>query len=250
MEKWTWIEYSVQKDAVFCFACRCFDLNLTKEDTFTIIGFNDWKHAIGKNTGFLKHENSKSHIQSMCSWKELLNRENNQSSVAEILTNTTLEKRRYYMRSVIEVTIFLIKNELAFRGNWDEEHHKEDGLFRNLFEFKLKDNEYLRKCQSVMPRNATYMSAEIQNEIIAIIDKMVQQKIVDINSADVPHFTLLSDGTKDRNMKEFISIVIRYVKCGQPIESLLGFETTEKFDAQTQADLLLKTLRDCSLHGG
>ncbi len=152
------------------------------------------------------------------------------------------------MRSIIEVIIFLIKNELAFRGNWDEDDHKEDGLFRNLFEFKLKDNEYLRKCQDSMPRNATYMSPEIQNEIIAIITIIVLKTIVDdINSADVPFFTLLSDGTKDRSMKEFISIVIRYVKGAQPFESLLCFETTQEFDAQTIADLLLKTLTDCSL---
>lgn len=48
-------------------------------------------------------------------------------------------------------------------------------------------------------------------------------------------------------MTEFISIVIRYIKDAQPIESLLCFETTEEFDAQTQADLLIKTLTDCSL---
>lgn len=248
MERWIWIEYSIQENSVFCFACRCFNLKSTKEETFTLKGFNDWKHATGKATGFNKHENSSSHMQSMHSWKELENREKNHSSVVEILTNTTLEKRRYYMRSIIEVIIFLIKNEVAFRGNWDEDHHKEDGIFRNLFEFKLKDNEYLRKCQDVMPRNATYMSPEIQNGIIAIIAKIIQKKIVDdINSADVPYFTLLSDGTKDRSMTEFISIVIRYVKGAQPIESLLCFETTKQFDAQTQADLLVKTLTDCSL---
>lgn len=179
MERWIWIEYSIQENSVFCFACRCFNLKSTKEETFTLKGFNDWKHATGKATGFNKHENCSSHMQSMHSWKELENREKNHSSVVEILTNTTLEKRRYYMRSIIEVIIFLIKNEVAFRGNWDEDHHKEDGIFRNLFEFKLKDNEYLRKCQDVMPRNATYMSPEIQNEIIAIIAKIIQKKIVD-----------------------------------------------------------------------
>lgn len=184
----------------------------------------------------------------MLSWEEFLNREHSQTSVSELLTHKALEKRRYYIKSVIEVIIFLITNEVAFRGSWDKDYHKEDGIFRNLFEFKLKDNEYLQKCQEIMPRNATYLSADIQNEFIAIISNIVQKQIIDeINSADVQHFTLLADGTKDRNNNEFISIVIRYIRNGQPKESLLCFETTKDFDAETQADLLLTTLSNCQL---
>lgn len=242
------LEYSVQKDAAFCFACRKFDLNTTKENTFTIIGYKDWKHATEKNGGFQRHERSTCHIDAMRSWNELTNREENQSSVHEILTNTTLAKRRYYMTAIVETIIFLIENEVGFRGNWDEEQHKEDGIFQNLFEFKLKDNEYLRECQECMPRNATYTSPEIQNEIISIIAQVVRKAIIEeINTSDVPHFSLLSDGTKDRKNQEFISIVIRYVRHAKPIESLLCFKTTKEFDAKTQADLLLKTLTECSL---
>lgn len=137
-------------------------MKTTKEVAYTSTGFRDWKHAT-------KHESSTAHVQAMCSWKELLNRDKNQSSIKELLTDTILEKRRYYMTSIIEVIVFLIANEVGFRGNWDEDQHKENGLFRNLFEFKLKDNECLRTCQHAMPRNATYTSPEIQNEIIGII---------------------------------------------------------------------------------
>lgn len=249
MEKFSWLEYSVLEDAAFCFACRCFDLNTTKEARFTSTGFNNWKHATDKKGGFARHDASSSHIQAMCSWKELLQRNENQSSVHELVSNKTLEMRRYYMKTIIEVIIFLIVNELGLRGSWDEEQHKEDGIFQNLFEFKLKDDEYLRKCQDAMPHNAKYTSPEIQNEIIALLDRVVRQQIIDeANSADVPHYTVMSDGTKDRKNTEFISIVIRYVLNAKPIESLLCFLTTKKFDAQTQADLLMSTLKNCSLH--
>lgn len=138
--------------------------------------------------------------------------------------------------------------EVAFRGNWDKEYHQEDGIFRNLFEFRLKDDKYLRECQETMPRNATYMSPEIQNELIAIIAKIVQTDIIEeINSSDVNFFTLLADGTKDRNNKEIVSVVIRYVIRAQVKESLLWFETTKFFDAAIQADLILKLLEDCDL---
>lgn len=50
----------------------------------------------------------------------------------ELADNAILEKRRYYVKSIIEVIIFLIENEVGFRGNWDEEQHKEE---------EMKDNE-------------------------------------------------------------------------------------------------------------
>lgn len=94
-----------------------------------------------------------------------------------------------------------------------------------------------------MPKNATYLSPDIQNELIWTLTKIVRQKIVDdVISADTEFYTILVDGTKDRVNKEIISMVVRYVKNGKPIESLLTFETTAKFDAETNAELILKCL--------
>lgn len=69
----------------------------------------------------------------------------------------------------------------------------------------------------------------------------------DVVSADTEFFTILVDGTKDRTNEEIISIIVRYVKNGKPIESLLTFETTTKFDAETNAELILKSLKKYSL---
>lgn len=62
----------------------------------------------------------------------------------------------------------------------------------------------------MIPKNATYTSAEIQNELIGIMADFVRELIVkEVNSAAA--FTLLVDGTKDRNKNEIISIAARYV---------------------------------------
>lgn len=52
--------------------------------------------------------------------------------------------------------------------------------------------------------------------------------------ADVNHsqfFTLFLDGTKDKQGREILSVGARYIKDGEPIESLLGFEHWNALDA-------------------
>lgn len=67
-----------------------------------------------KKNGFYLQELSFNHIQSMSSWTEKRSRDNNQSTVSELLSTKILQKRRFYMTSVIEVIYFLIENELPF----------------------------------------------------------------------------------------------------------------------------------------
>lgn len=112
---------------------------------------------------------------------------------------------------MIEILVFLIINEVSLRGTWDIENHKEDGIFRNMFEFELLHNEELRKCEGYMPRNSTYLSPEIQNELIWTISKITRQKIVDeILSGDTKYYTILVDGTKD-SIRFIVSIVFSIV---------------------------------------
>jgi hypothetical protein len=41
--EFNWLEYSVRKDSVFCFPCRIFGTAHLTENTFTVIGFKNWK---------------------------------------------------------------------------------------------------------------------------------------------------------------------------------------------------------------
>ncbi|CAI6377654.1 unnamed protein product [Macrosiphum euphorbiae] len=41
-----WLEYSLEKDAIFCYACRLFSNSSGhNEETFTTLGFKNWKKA-------------------------------------------------------------------------------------------------------------------------------------------------------------------------------------------------------------
>lgn len=244
MVKYSWLEYSVSRDSLFCYPCRQFITDSHKrENTYTPTGYKNWKHATDKSKGLGKHNDSKEHIAAMAAWQEKKNRLSTNAEIAVLLSGNVLEKRRYYMKAIIEVIVFLVQNELALRGSWDSDEYSETGLFTNLFEFSMRNDEKLAQCQAVMPRNALYTSPNIQNEIIEIMVDLVRQQIVDeILNADINFYSILADGTTDRKSNEIISLAIRYVKDGKPKETVLSLEFTAELDAKSLTDVIHSSL--------
>lgn len=63
----------------------------------------------------------------------------------------------------------------------------EHGLFQQLFEYTVKKDASLAEILPSINRNASYLSPEIQNDVIAILAEMVQDDVAsDILNADVP----------------------------------------------------------------
>jgi hypothetical protein len=184
------LEYSVERDAVFCFACRRFPPIGSKEMAFSVNGFRNWKRALGDpNKGLLLHNNSPHHLSAMAMWVEYQRRTSQKLSVSTLVNDSILEKHRYYVQSIAETIQFLAVNELAFRGDQDPESCSghERGLFRHLFQLLLRKDKKLEDIQKIIPQNASYCSPEIQNDVIATLAEIVTESVAaDIKSADVP----------------------------------------------------------------
>ena len=120
-----------------------------------------------------------------------------------------------------------------------------------LFQYTLSKDKKLSEIIQTIPKNASYTSVRIQNEIIDIMKDTVIKNVVNaIKEADIPFFSIKSDGTRDPTNTENISVVVRYVKGGKVKESLIGMPTTENFDTESLASLILKTLNECGLDCG
>lgn len=225
LKTFDWLEYSKEKNAVYCFPCRQY-AGTNASDTFCVTGFNNWSKALAKGQGLKKHEASNIHLLAMVSWKEHSSRSASNQEISSLLNDTVLEKRRFYVKEIISTVLFLVKNELPFRGNWNNEDKHESGLFNNLFKHLLERDEHLRKCQEAMPKNALYTSPKIQNELIYTIADWLRQSIVtEVNEAS--YATIFADGTTDRNGDEILSIAFRYVLKDEPIETLICFEKAD-----------------------
>ncbi|KAJ6644666.1 Zinc finger MYM-type protein 1 [Pseudolycoriella hygida] len=194
----------------------------------SLVGFTNWKTAIEVGKGFSRHELSEMHLTAASRKAEKTKRIETDTSISTLVTSTVLLKRRYYFKAIVKTILFLVEHHLALRGNWDKEYHEEDGLFNSLFDFAKERDPDLVECEKFMPSNAKYTSPEIQNEIIDILAELLRESIVrEVLNADVNFFTILFDGTKDRNGDEIVSLAARFVSSGKPVEVLLFFETTE-----------------------
>lgn len=186
-------------------------------------------------------DSSQGHLSAMSAWHDKLHRVKSNTEVTQLLEEDVLEKRRYYVTSIIDVIKFLVENELALRGTWNILDNTEDGNITNLFLLLLSKDQKLKQCHGIIPNYAKYTSPTIQNELIAIIAKVLREKLVkDVNSSSF--FTLNVDGTKDKMQREVVSIAVRYIKNGIPTETVLGFETCEDLDAKSLSNLVLESL--------
>lgn len=247
-KKFSWVEYSPSKDAAFCYPCRQFLSNASSESAFTITGYKNWKAALEKSKGLSKHDSCKSHISAMLMWSERNKRETLGHEVSTMVYEEQLKKNRYYVKSIAEMIQFLAIHELPLRGTYDIEEHEEDSLLKHFFEFTLNKDDVLKEYFKTIPKNATYLSPDIQNDIIKLLSECVREKIAeDIKNADVPWYTILADGTKDKKGNENFAIGIRYVKDGKAVESTLSIKTTSDLDAQSLTNLILTTLKENGL---
>lgn len=242
-KRFKWLQYSVKRDAAFCYPCQQFLPHGSKQNSYTGTGFRNWKNATDSKCGFPNHEKTLPHMQAMSMWEEKIRRTTTSSSVGTLLNQNVLEKYRYYIKSIIEVIQFLAVNELAFRGNYELDEEKEKGLFQSLFEYTIKKDPILKEAIVHIPQNAKYRSPEIQNQIIQAMSETVRESIAaDIQESDVPWFTLMEDGTRDKNNRENIAIGVRFVKNGAVKESLLTVITTKNLDAATFTDATMDIL--------
>jgi len=79
--------------------------------------------------------------------------------------------------------------------------------------------------------------------------KNIKEQISEeINTADVPFYCIMVDGTRDRNNAEAISIVLRYIKNDIPKESLLSIEEAVSLKTEYLSELILQVLRENTIN--
>ena len=78
-----WLEYSIQRDSVYCFPCRLFGVN--PDPILTVTGFSDWKHGKGKRGTLNIHDSSHKHRAAVLSWKDFQSTNENNTSIANQL---------------------------------------------------------------------------------------------------------------------------------------------------------------------
>ena len=121
---------------------------------------------------------------------------------------------------IFRVTKFLAGNGLPFRGDKEELGEISGaGLFLNsVQQFAFEFQPELQRISKNLPRNAKYLAPDIQNEVIEVLANMVRKKhATAVKKAEL--FTIMVDGTTDKNDEEFQGVVARFFNLeGEKIE--------------------------------
>ena len=145
----------------------------------------------------------------MSLWEDRNKRERSHATIQDSVATTSSDQKQWLF-AVFNVIRSLSANGLPLRGDTESDIESGGGLFMRafsqlLFPLDPKWKEIHRR----LPNNTKYTSHEIQNEIISILATLVKKEIAkEIKEADL--FTIMADGTTDKNRKEIQGLICRY----------------------------------------
>ena len=99
----------------------------------------------------------------------------------------------------------MAKQNISFRGHSEGSHR---GNFLKLIHLQAQYDTVLQHHLQSAPRNATYLSADIQNQLIQAMGDEVLDEITK-QLKEARFFSLLVDETSDISRQEQVSFVLR-----------------------------------------
>lgn len=223
-----WLSYSISEDKVYCITCMIFE----EKNTWTTDGFNSWKKATFK---LVLHETSFKHIEACLQLKLMDDCLPLLPSIEEHSKNM-IATNRYIVNQLVDITIYLARHCLAFRGqreDWKKTGKEVEGNFKDLVILLAKYSPtyitynfitYITGLQTKKKCYYTFVSWMHQNQLIEATAKYIRGDIVgEIKSAKF--FSISIDATFDNSKKEQLSFVVRYVnETGIVYERLLSMK--------------------------
>ncbi|KAI6657242.1 hypothetical protein LOD99_11146 [Oopsacas minuta] len=242
-----WIEYSVKLDSAFCFPCRLFAASHPGcgEPAFTHTGFRFWKNATER---FRNHNGTIVHHSAMTAWTLAKTQKNSIASQLSLSHKAQVEKNRAHLRTISETILFLGKQNIPLRGHDEAESSINRGNFLEILALRAKDNKDL--LGSLFSHRIKYTSPQIQNELISIIGRLIQEQIVK-EVHDSQYFAVMVDETMDIAKIEQAAVCVRYlsIKGSNAIiqERFLGFWKCASTTGEALYNLLKSVLCELTL---
>lgn len=249
-KKWDWLEYSVEKDAAFCFVCYLFkrDVEINNGgDAFVNGGFRGWN----KPDRFQKHVGGIKSAHNVAYEKFVNLRDAKKNSIEVLFDNASQSQMdSYHIRLNASLTClrFLLGQGLAFRGHDESEESYSRGNFLELLKWLGGKVDEIRKHTfQNAPKNCQLTSPKIQKDIINCCAKETTKRIIEEVGDD--YFSILADESSDVSKKEQLALVLRFVnrESGSVVERFLGIVHVDDTSALSLKDAILSLLMEHSL---
>lgn len=253
-----WLEYSAEKDAIFCKMCRHFGNNLIA-DKFTR-GFRNWKRT---HQACSKHELSKAHNTALCKYMNY--KESQQASRAALLNQSEnhhlhhhhtrspglIQTNRDHIKVILDVVMFCVRQQTV------PCKHKENGLgnFNELFQLLCKYDPRIKSQYDAIHKNKnsalTGQSQDIQNDLMdAAASLLLRQIKQELHNTKNTYYAVLADECSDQSKRQLVAVSLRYLCGGSIRERVVGFVDTGDASAEGIALKMLRLLEPFELDPG
>lgn len=143
------------------------------------------------------------------------------------------------MSRILDIIKYLAKQNIPFRGHDENSTSSNTGNFLELVHLQAR-YDVLKQHLLTAIRNSTYLSGDIQNQLIQAMGGEVLSTIIE-QVKDAKFFSLLVDETSDISRQEQVSFVLRYIDKECDIqERFIGVVTVTHTDSAT----LVRTIEE------
>lgn len=261
LHKFKWLSYSKTEDAAFCKFCVIFgpeSAGKGNQDLKQLVKqpFRNWKKAleIFKNHQDLQYYKN-SLLDSESTSLIIKNKQESISVQIDKQRKDEIERNRKYLKPIIETILLCGRQGLSLRGHRDDgridpkvDPEQNDGNFRAILRFKIRDDEELCHLFKTQNKTILYTSKTTQNKIIEINNLLILKKLV-LKIKDSGFFSILADETTDIATQEQMSLCIRiFNNQTMHIEELfLQFYIINDLTREGLANSILKAVTELGL---
>ena len=174
-----------------------------------------------------EHNLTLNHVHSIRTARQWLKKK-----TIDVETDTTYQNKVQFWQDVLKRLVVIIlscaRNHIALRRTNDTIGNFHNGNFLSQVEMLAQFDVTMNKLISKPARTVTYLSHDIQNELIDILYTNVVQNIIE-EVLHEKYYSLILDTTQDVSKIDQLNLVLRYVQINQKkepsnniIESFLG----------------------------
>ncbi|XP_066925711.1 nuclear pore complex protein DDB_G0274915-like isoform X2 [Clytia hemisphaerica] len=233
-----WLKYSPSRGGGFCLPCSLFSHCIPSTSKGVMISKPILPSANTK-AALRDHETAYQGIHSFSfnAFQQFISNYEGKSKPIDSLLEAAIAQRDNHLRQIlvpiVDTVLFLGRRGLALRGHRDSSdaypeagcYSKDPGLgnFIDLLNYGIRRGDtVLKEHYENHPKNASYMSYPIQNEIIDCIGEIILETILN-RVKEAKFFSVLADEAMDASKKEQLSIVLRYIHDNKIYEDFSGF---------------------------
>lgn len=221
-----WLAGCSTLNKLFCWPCLLFDKTI--KPPWTTVGYADLNNFTNSCN---RHQVGKTHLLAVTELHRFGNTRidlqlNQQRNLAIQAHNQQVGKNREILLRFIDVTCFLGKQELAFRGHDESEGSSNRGNYIELLTLLQKYDTKLE----IHLQTATVFkgySKHIQNDLIDAVQNVIMNSIKEEVKRS-PFVAVLLDETSDVSHLSQLSTVLRYCTEEEVLERFIGFTDVSK----------------------